>query len=75
MPRAEVLIDISRGAAPSGRYPGLGVWRHVGGRDYEATFKQFRYNPDGTFAGKIIVVNQIKHELDDTVTTSAVGTF
>src|SRR5262249_52956310 len=69
-----VLTDISSGATPSRRYPGLGVWRHLQGRDYQSTFKQFRYNADGTFAGKIIAVVEIKHESDDTLTTSAVGT-
>ena len=70
-----VVTDISSGAAPSRRYPGLGVWRHLQGRDYQSTFKQFRYNSDGTFAGKIIAVVEIRHEMDDTLTTSAVGTI
>lgn len=70
-----VLTDISSGAAPSGRYPGLGVWRHLQEPHYQSTFKQFRYNSDGTFAGKIIAVVEIKHESDDTLTTSAVGTI
>ena len=73
--RGGVVTNITQGAAPSGRYPGLGVWHHVSGRDYQSTFKEFRYNPDGTFAGKIIVVVNITHELDDTLTTSAVGRF
>ena len=52
-----------------------GVWRHVGGRDYESTFKEFRYNAEGALTGKVIVVVQITHEADDTLTTKAVGTF
>lgn len=70
-----VVTTITSGAAPSGRYPGLGVWRHVSGHDYQSTFKEFRYNPDGTFAGKIIAVINITHEPDDTLTTRAVGRF
>jgi hypothetical protein len=70
-----VVTTITSGAAPSGRYPGLGVWRHVGGHQYQSTFKEFRYNPDGTFAGKIIAVVDISHEPDDTLTTHAVGRF
>jgi len=73
--RGGVVTDISSGAAPSGRYPGLGVWRHLQGRDYQSAFKQFRYNSNGTFAGKIIAIVEIKHEMDDTLTTSAVGTI
>jgi len=73
--RGGVVTNITQGAAPSGRYPGLGVWSHVSGPDYKSTFKEFRYNSDGSFAGKIIVVVNITHELDDTLTTSAVGRF
>ena len=70
-----VLTAITSGAAPATRSPGLGVWRHAGGQDYESTFKEFRYNADGTFAGKIVVVAQITHQADDTLTTSAIGKF
>ena len=70
-----VLTAITVGASPASRYPGLGVWRRISGSQYEATFKEFRYNPDGTFAGKVIVVSQITHESNDTLSTRAVGTF
>jgi hypothetical protein len=70
-----VVTTITSGAAPSGRYPGLGVWRHVAGHQYQSTFKEFWFNPDGTFGGKIIAVVSITHEPDDTLTTSAVGRF
>jgi hypothetical protein len=73
--RGGVVTTITQGAAPSARYPGLGVWRHVAGHVYQSTFKEFRYNPDGTFAGKIVAVVNITHELDDTLTTRAVGRF
>ncbi|HET9693523.1 MAG TPA: hypothetical protein VFP48_03995, partial [Steroidobacteraceae bacterium] len=70
-----VVTTITSGAAPSGRYPGLGVWRHVAGHEYQSTFKEFWYTPDGTFGGKIIAVVSITHEPDDTLTTRAVGRF
>ena len=70
-----ILTAITSGAAPALRSIGLGVWRHVGGREYVATFKEFRYDASGALTGKVIVVSQIRHELDDTLTTSAVGTF
>ena len=73
--RGGVVTTITSGAPPSGRYPGLGVWRRVTGHQYQSTFKEFRYNPDGTFAGKIIAVVDITHEADDTLTTSTVGRF
>jgi len=40
-----------------------------------ASAKEFTYNPDGTFAGKVIVVLQIRREPDDTLTTTAVRSF
>lgn len=70
-----VVTAITSGAAPSTRSPGLGVWTHITGREYQSTFKEFRYNADGTFAGKVIAVVNVTHELDDTLTTSAVGRF
>jgi hypothetical protein len=73
--RGGVVTTITSGASPSSRYPGLGVWRHLRGHEYQSTFKEFRYNPDGTFAGKIIAVVDITHEPDDTITTRAVGRF
>jgi len=73
--RGGVVTTITSGAAPSVRYPGLGVWRHVTGHQYQATFKEFSYNADGSFAGKIIAVVDITHEPDDTLTTRAVGRF
>ena len=41
------------GAPPLKRaVPGLGSWRHVGGRHYTASFRFFRYNgSDDSFAG------------------------
>jgi len=41
------------GAPPLKRgVPGLGTWRHVGGRHYTASFRFFRYNgSDDSFAG------------------------
>ncbi|MDQ3256704.1 MAG: hypothetical protein M3R15_22905 [Acidobacteriota bacterium] len=31
--------------------PAFGRWQHLGGRRYNAVFRFFRYNPDGSFAG------------------------
>jgi len=68
-----VLTEMAEGIPPTARTIGLGAWRHATGRNYVATFKAFRYNPDGTFAGKLIVDTETRHELDDTVNSRAVA--
>ena len=39
--------------------PGLGRWRYIGGRHYDSTYRFFRFNPDGTFAGLLRVKRNI----------------
>jgi len=68
-----VITEMAQAVLPSLRSPALGVWQHVQGRNYAGAFKVFRFNPDGTFAGKTIVFSDIRHELDDTLTSSAVA--
>ena len=41
------------------RGPGHGVWNHEGGRNYSNSFQFFRFNPDGTYAERVIVRKQI----------------
>jgi len=48
--RGGSLIDTN--AAPtSTRGPGFGRWEHEQGSQFNATFRFFLYNPDGSFAG------------------------
>ena len=42
------------------RAPGHGVWSYQSGRSFYNTFQFFRFNADGTFAGKQIVRRQIE---------------
>jgi hypothetical protein len=70
-----VITELARGSAPSSRHPGLGVWRHVQGREYAGAFKFFRYNPDGTFAGRVVVNQNITYEPDDTLSIAALADF
>jgi len=42
------------------RGPGHGIWRQQSGQNYSAVFQFFRFNPDGTFASKVIVRRQIQ---------------
>ncbi len=68
-----VMMEIPSGLPPASRTPGLGVWQHVGGRNYVGTFKAFMFD-NGTPAGKSIFIANIRHELDDTLTSRGVLT-
>jgi hypothetical protein len=39
--------------------PGHGVWSHQTGRNYSGAFQFFRLNPDGTYAGRVVVRSAI----------------
>jgi hypothetical protein len=62
-----VITEISAGQSPAVRSPGLGVWNHVRGREYAEAVRFFRFNPDGTRAGKTVIVSNFTHLLDDTL--------
>ncbi|HEX9423800.1 MAG TPA: hypothetical protein VF899_11190 [Pyrinomonadaceae bacterium] len=68
-------IEEASGTPPSRRYPGLGVQRHVQARTYALAFKIFQYNADGTSNGRIVVNAEVEHNLDDTLTSTAVARF
>ncbi len=53
------MIDWGTGNSPSLRSVGQGVWRHQVGRRYISAFQFFRFNADGTLAGRQIVRTQI----------------
>jgi len=67
-----VYMEVAPAPGPTLRTPGIGVWRYVGGQKYEMSMKYFRYNPDGSFAGKTIIDSNITHLLNDTLTQVAV---
>ncbi len=46
--------------SPSLRSPSHGVWSYQSGRRYTTAFQFFRFNADGTLAGKQIVRQQIE---------------
>jgi len=46
--------------SPALRSPSHGVWSHQNGRRYNTAFQFFRFNADGTLAGKQIVRQQIE---------------
>ena len=54
------------------RTPSLGTWRYLGNQRYELSIKYFRYNADGSFAGKTIIDSDITHLPNDTLAQVAV---
>lgn len=73
----ETLGTPGVGAPPLKRgVPGLGSWRHVGGRQYAASFRFFRYNgSDDSFTGTqtadvAIELSDDRKSLTTTTTTS-----
>lgn len=58
------LIDWGTGNSPSRRSVGQGVWSHTSGRSFVAAFQFFRFNVDGTLAGKQIGRQQIEVSRD-----------
>lgn len=47
------------------RSQGHGVWKYEGGLNYSKAFQFFRFNPDGTYAEKIVVRCQIDFRPDN----------
>jgi hypothetical protein len=57
--------------------PGHGVWSHLTGRNYSVAFQFFSFNPDGSYAGKVIVRSTINlgQSGDDYTSTDAAEIF
>lgn len=58
-----------------GHCTSLGVWRHVAGRRYAATYKRARLDSAGNYNGYTIVVSSILHRPDDTLSITDRLTF
>jgi len=67
-----VYIEVAPTPNPALRTAGIGVWKYLGGQKYEMSMKYFRYNPDGSFAGKTLIDSNITHRSDDTLAQVAV---
>jgi hypothetical protein len=57
--RGGTMIDVGTRIPSALRATGQGFWRHDSGGHYTADFQFFRFNPDGTLAGRQIVRQQI----------------
>ncbi len=62
--RGGVMWDASSQLNPVLRSPSNGVWYYEDGRHYETAFQFFRFNADGTFAGRQIVRQEIELSRD-----------
>ena len=62
--RGGTMSDWGAGSPPSLRSNGQGIWNYQSRRLYTTAFQFFRFNPDGTYAGKQVVREQIRLSLD-----------
>ena len=69
--RGGTMLDWGTGMAPSLRSPGQGLWNHLSGRNFYSAFQFFRFNVDGTLAGRQIVRTQIELGYDGIYRNSA----
>lgn len=72
--RGGTMNDWGTGNAPALRSPGQGVWSYESQRNYSSAFQFFRFNADGTLAGKQIGRAQIELSHDgNSYTTTGMG--
>jgi len=72
--RGGTMSDWGTGTPPSLRSNGQGVWSYQSRRRYSAAFQFFRFNTDGTYAGKQIGRSQITLSYDgNSFTTISTG--
>jgi len=57
-------LVLEAASEPSQRATGLGVWRHVGGRNFTSAFQFFTYAPDGTPSGRLRSSTRISMSAD-----------
>jgi hypothetical protein len=62
--RGGVMWEAGSQVSPALRSPSNGVWYYESGRNYDAAFQFFRFNADGTFAGRQIVRQEIQLSQD-----------
>jgi hypothetical protein len=62
--RGGTMSDWGAGNPPSLRSNGQGIWHYESRRLYTTAFQFFRFNADGTFAGKQVVREEIQLSRD-----------
>ena len=70
MMRGGTMKEWGSGLPPATRGSGHGVWSHDSGRRYTSAFQFFRFNADGTYAGRQIIRQQIRLSNDGNSFTS-----
>jgi len=69
--RGGTMNEWGSGNAPSTRGLGQGTWSYESRRQYTSAFQFFRFNADGTLAGRQIIRQQIQLSLSGNSFTSA----
>ncbi len=69
--RGGTMSDSGTQISPSLRSPSQGAWRYESGRQYTAAFQFFRFNVDGTLAGRQVV----RQHIDMTRSTNQLSIF
>jgi hypothetical protein len=65
------MSDWGTGNPPSLRSPGHGIWSYESRGSYNSAFQFFRFNADGTLAGRQIVRSEIQLSRDGTSLTNS----
>ncbi len=68
--RGGTMNEWGSGNAPSTRGLGQGIWDYDSQRNYKSSFQFFRFNADGTLAGKQVIRQQIELSRDGSSFTS-----
>lgn len=70
--RGGTMEDFGTQNSPTLRGPGYGTWTHESRRRYSLTFQFFRFNPDGTLAGRNVArqVNELSNDGNSLTQTS-----
>jgi hypothetical protein len=53
--RGGTMHEFSTGNAPLGRSPAYGIWSHLSEQRFYASYQIFRFNADGSYAGRVKV--------------------
>ncbi len=70
--RGGTMDDFGAQNSPTLRGPGYGIWNHESGRNFSLSFQFFRFNADGTLAGRNVArqQNQLSYDGNSLTQTS-----
>jgi hypothetical protein len=71
--RGGTMVSSTAALAPATKTPGHGVWSHVTGQTYAYSFKFFRFDSAGAFAGWTVIRQQAVLDADGNQYSAAGG--